>query len=101
MNLLISVKGSLCALSLYLGQLSEVVERSQGVELLQRQHQSLVRRWVHEVKVNEVIDACKQKGIPYCTSTKSVYWSLCPTREWIPHTPRLFSSRTTFPKLVL
>jgi len=41
---------------MYLGELSQVVERSQGVELLQSQNQSLMRGRVHEVKVNEVID---------------------------------------------
>lgn len=43
---------------LYLCELPQVVESSQGVELLQRQHQRLVGRRVHEVEVNEVVDAC-------------------------------------------
>ena len=59
----LSIIAALNVLSLYLGELSQVVERSQGVQLLQRQDQSLMRRRVHEVKVNEVIDACKQKVI--------------------------------------
>lgn len=40
-----------------------MVECSQGVELLQSQHQSLMRRRVHEVKVNEVIYTCEQKHV--------------------------------------
>lgn len=44
-----------------------MVECSKGVELLQCQHQSLMRRWVHEVKVNEVIDACQEGVLGYFT----------------------------------
>lgn len=40
----------------YLCELSQVVECSKGIKLLQGQNQSLMRRRVHEVKVNEVID---------------------------------------------
>ncbi len=48
-------------MSLDLGELSQVVECSKGVELLQCQDKSLMRRGVHEVKVNEVVDTCKPK----------------------------------------
>lgn len=41
----------------YLGELPQVVERPQGVELLQGQNQRLMRGRVHEVKVDEVINA--------------------------------------------
>lgn len=54
----------------YLGELSQVVQCSQGVELLQRQDQSLVRGWVHEVEVNEVVDSYKQNVLTYCTAGK-------------------------------
>lgn len=45
------------ALSFYLGELPEVVQRSKCIKLLKGQDQSLVRRWAHVVKVNEVVDA--------------------------------------------
>lgn len=45
------------ALSFYLGELPEVVERSKCIQLLKGQDQSLMRRWAHVVKMNEVIDA--------------------------------------------
>lgn len=56
-------------MTLYLGELSQVVKCSQGVQLLQRQDQSLMRRWVHEVKVNQVVDACKENVPSYWTVT--------------------------------
>lgn len=60
-------------MTLYLGELPQVVECSQSVQLLQRQDQSLMRRWVHEVKVNQVIDACKENV--------SSYWTVTSTKE--------------------
>ena len=41
----------------YLGELSKMVEGPQGVELLQGQNKGLMRRWVHEVKVDQVINS--------------------------------------------
>lgn len=50
-------------LSNYLCELSQMVECSEGIELLQCQNQSLMRRGVHEVKMNEVVDTCRHKSI--------------------------------------
>ena len=41
----------------HLGEFTHVVEGAEGVQLLQRQHQRLVRRRIHEIKVNQVVDA--------------------------------------------
>lgn len=41
---------------LYLCELSQVVQGSQSVKLLQSQNQGLMRRGVHEVKVDQVVD---------------------------------------------
>lgn len=50
--------------SQYRGELSQVVEGAQGVELLQRQHQRLVGWRVQEVEVDEVVDAWGQGHHP-------------------------------------
>ena len=41
----------------YLCQLSLVIQRTEGVELLQRHDQRLSRRRVHEIEVDQVVNA--------------------------------------------
>lgn len=43
----------------YLSEFSEVVKGTQGIELLESQHQRFVWRRVHEVKMDQVIYACQ------------------------------------------
>ena len=50
------VAGELGHAAAQLGELSQVVEGAQRVQLLQRQHQRLMGRGVHEVKVDQVVD---------------------------------------------
>lgn len=87
-------------MSLYLGELSQVVEGSQGIELLQRQDQGLVRGRVHEVKVDEVIDTYIKETCLLIGQPQPPNWDLITSRSVVP-SPKLFSSRTTFPRLVL
>lgn len=107
----------------YLGELAEVVQSTQGVELLQRQHQSLMRRRVHEVEVNQVIYTCQrmdEKTECRDTATGVILQSggargsqkylrtdlplkgapACCTR-CVFFIPRLLSNSTTLPRLVL
>lgn len=49
------------ALPPYRGELPKVVEGSQSIQLLQSQQQGLIRWWVQEIKVHEVVDPCREK----------------------------------------
>ena len=42
---------------IYLSQFPQVIECSQGIQLLQGYNQSLGWRWVHKVEMYKVIDA--------------------------------------------
>lgn len=81
----------------YLCELSQVVQGSQSVKLLQSQNQGLMRRRVHEVKVDQVVDPWTENK----NRIRHKDWHQTEPPVLTESSPKLFSSRTTFPRLVL